>query len=415
MIAKRIRPRRSIANRVKPDSLCFKEAMTRIAKPSVKPANPCFSSGPCAKRPGWTPAALSGALTGRSHRSREGKARLADAIARTRDILQLPEGYQAAIVPASDTGAFEMAMWNLLGARGTDVFAWEVFGRVWLKDALDILKLGDLRVFDADWGQLPDMSQADPARDTIFTWNGTTTGVRLKDASWISDAREGLTLCDATSAIFAQRIDFAKIDVLTYSWQKVLGGEAAHGMLIMSPRAFARLESYEPPWPIPKTMRLKEKGKILWDLFDGVTINTPSMLCLEDYADTLRWAQGLGGLDALIARAGRNAAVIYGWAGATAWLTPLAQDPQTRSNTSVCLKFSDPDIVAQGEEACGRFVAELGALLEAEGAAFDIVAYRGVPHGLRIWTGATVETADLECLTGWLDWAHREIKARDRA
>ncbi|MCB1483458.1 MAG: phosphoserine transaminase, partial [Hyphomicrobiaceae bacterium] len=253
--------------------------MTRTAKPSARPANPRFSSGPCAKRPGWTPQALSGALIGRSHRSREGKAKLADVIARTREILQLPEGYQAAIVPASDTGAFEMAMWNMLGARGTDVFAWEIFGRIWLKDALDILTLGDLRVFDADWGQLPDLSQADPARDVIFTWNGTTTGVRVKDASWISDKREGLTFCDATSAVFAQRIDFSKIDVLTYSWQKVLGGEAAHGMIILSPRAFERLESYTPAWPIPKIMRLKDKGKILRDVFDGITINTPSMLC----------------------------------------------------------------------------------------------------------------------------------------
>lgn len=386
--------------------------MTRIAKPSAKPANPRFSSGPCAKRPGWTPAALSGALTGRSHRSREGKTRLADVIARTRDILQLPDGYQAAIVPASDTGAFEMAMWNLLGARGTDVFAWEVFGRVWLKDALDILKLGDLRVFDADWGQIPDLSLADQARDVIFTWNGTTTGVRVKDASWISDTRQGLTLCDATSAIFAQRIDFSKIDALTYSWQKVLGGEAAHGMLILSPRAFERLESYEPSWPIPKTMRLKDKGKILRDMFDGVTINTPSMLCVEDYADALTWAEGLGGLDALIARADRNAAVIYDWAATTNWLVPLPADPQTRSNTSVCLKFADPDIAAKGEDASGRFVADLTAMLEAENAAFDIATYRGVPHGLRVWTGATVERSDLECLTGWLDWAHGEVKAR---
>ncbi|MGE0053789.1 MAG: phosphoserine transaminase [Hyphomicrobium sp.] len=385
--------------------------MTRNAKPSARPVNPRFSSGPCAKRPGWTPQALSGALIGRSHRSREGKAKLADVIARTREILQLPEGYQAAIVPASDTGAFEMAMWNMLGARGTDVFAWEIFGRIWLKDALDILKLGDLRVFDADWGQLPDLSQADPARDVIFTWNGTTTGVRVKDASWISDKREGLTFCDGTSAVFAQRIDFAKIDVLTYSWQKVLGGEAAHGMIILSPRAFERLESYTPAWPIPKIMRLKDKGKILRDVFDGITINTPSMLCVEDYADALSWAESLGGLDGLIARADRNAAVIYDWAATTNWLIPLAQDPQTRSNTSVCLRFVDPDVAKGGEEACDRFVSQLTKLLEAEGAAFDFAAYRGVPHGLRIWTGATVETADLECLTAWLEWAHCEVKA----
>lgn len=385
--------------------------MTRISKPSAKPFNPRFSSGPCTKRPGWSPAALNGALTGRSHRSHEGKARLADVIQRTVDILQLPQGYKAAIVPGSDTGAFEMAMWNLLGARGTNVFAWEVFGRIWLKDALEVLKLGDLRVFDADWGQLPDMSKADPARDTIFTWNGTTTGVRVKDASWISDTRQGLTLCDATSAIFAQHIDFSKIDVLTYSWQKVLGGEAGHGMLILSPRAFERLENYEPSWPIPKTMRLKDKGKILRDVFDGITINTPSMLCVEDYADALTWAEGLGGVDALIARADRNANVIYSWAATSTWVAPLAIDPQTRSNTSVCLKFIDPDIVANGEEACDKFVAAIAGKLEAENVAFDFVAYRGVPHGLRIWTGATVELNDLECLTDWLDWAHGEVKS----
>lgn len=381
-------------------------------KPKQTPRNPRFSSGPCAKRPGWTPQALSGAFTGRSHRASEGKVRLADVIARTKDILQLPDGYEAAIVPASDTGAFEMAMWNLLGARGTDVFAWEVFGRIWLKDAVEALRLRDLRTFDADWGKLPDLSHYDKTRDCVFTWNGTTTGVRVPDADWIAADREGLTLCDATSAVFAQPIDFSKIDVLTYSWQKVLGGEGAHGMLILSPRAFERLASYDPPWPMPKIFRLKDKGKVLADVFDGVTINTPSMLCVEDYADALRWAEGLGGLDALVARADANASVIYDWAGRIDWLTPLAFDPRTRSNTSVCLRFSDAEIASAGEAVCEAFIAQLCKLLEAEGAAFDIAAYRGVPAGLRIWTGATVEAEDLACLTGWLEWAYAEIKSR---
>lgn len=385
--------------------------MTQIRKPATKPSNPRFSSGPCAKRPGWTPHALSGALTGRSHRSKEGKVRLADVIARTKSLLRLPDGYEAAIVPASDTGAFEMAMWNLLGARGTDVFAWEVFGRIWLKDAVESLRLKDLRTFDAAWGHLPDLSGADFSRDVIFTWNGTTSGVRVPDANWISSTREGLTFCDATSAVFAQDIDFSKIDVLTYSWQKVLGGEGAHGMLILSPRAFERLATYDPLWPMPKIFRLKDKGKVLRDVFDGITINTPSMLCVEDYADALRWAEDLGGLDALIARANRNAQVIYDWADTGGWLTPLAADPKTRSNTSVCLRLADADIVAKGEAACTAFVMALCGLLEKEQAAFDIAAYRGVPEGLRIWTGATVDTSDLECLTEWLDWARHEVKS----
>lgn len=383
--------------------------MNVMIKPSRKPANPRFSCGPCAKRPGWTPQALAGGLAGRSHRSREGKARLADVLQQTAEILRLPDGYKVAIVPASDTGAFEMAMWNLLGQRGTDVFCWEVFGRIWLKDALSALRLENLRTFDADWGHLPDLSQADFSRDVIFTWNGTTSGVRVPDAHWIDGARTGLTLCDATSAVFAQEIDFSKIDVLTYSWQKVLGGEAAHGMLIMSPRAFERLAAYTPPWPLPKIFRLKEKGDVLYDVFDGVTINTPSMLCVEDYADALRWAASIGGLDALIARANKNAAIIYDWAEHSGWLTPLAVDAKTRSNTSVCLRLTDPAIVAQGPTASEAFISRITRLLENEHAAFDIAAYRGVPAGLRIWAGATVEAADLECLTEWLDWARAHV------
>lgn len=385
--------------------------MRRVKKPATRPGNPSFSSGPCAKRPGWSSDALSGALAGRSHRSREGKARLADVIRKTAEMLRLPEGYRVAIVPGSDTGAFEMAMWNLLGARGTDVFAWEVFGRIWLKDAVDALKLADVRTFDAPYGRLPDLSQADFSRDVVFTWNGTTSGVRLPDANWIPADRQGLTLCDATSAVFAQPVDFAKIDVLTYSWQKVLGGEAAHGMLILSPRAFERLASYDPPWPLPKILRLKDKGKISLDLFDGITINTPSMLCVEDYADALRWAESLGGLDALIARADANSKIIYDWVARIDWLEPLAVDPRTRSNTSVCLRFCDPAFATRSEKDREAYISSLAALLEKEGAAYDLVAYRGVPAGLRIWCGATVEAADLACLVEWLDWARAELGA----
>lgn len=383
----------------------------RLRKPLSKPKNPRFSSGPCAKRPGWSAAALSGAFTGRSHRSVEGKARLADVIRRTKHILRLPDGYEAAIVPASDTGAFEMAMWNMLGARGVDVFAWEIFGRIWLKDALEALKLKDVRTFDAPWGKLPDLAKADFSRDVIFTWNGTTSGVRVPDGNWIPSGREGLTFCDATSAVFAQDIDFTKTDVLTYSWQKVLGGEAAHGMLILSPRAFERLRNYDPPWPLPKIFRLKDKGNVLEDVFEGITINTPSMLCVEDYADALTWAEGLGGLDALIARADANAAVMYDFATRSVWLAPLAEDPATRSNTSVCLSFCDPEIASGGEPAISGFLARLTALLEKEDVAYDILAYRGVPHGLRVWTGATVETSDLEALCEWLAYAHATLKA----
>ncbi|MEQ1717366.1 MAG: phosphoserine transaminase [Hyphomicrobium sp.] len=386
--------------------------MKQNAKPAQKPINPRFSSGPCAKRPGWTPQALSGALTGRSHRSAEGRVRLANVIHRTKDMLRLPKGYEVAIVPASDTGAFEMAMWNLLGPRGVDVFAWEIFGRIWLKDAVEQLAIKDLRIFEAGWGHLPDMAKADFSRDVLFTWNGTTTGVAVPNADWISATREGLTFCDATSAVFAQPIDFSKIDVLTYSWQKVLGGEAAHGMLILSPRALSRLETYAPPWPMPKIFRLKDQGKILHDVFEGVTINTPSMLCVEDYADALSWAESLGGLDGLIARAQENAGVIYRFAAGTDWLEPLAADPKTRSNTSVCLRLIDPALVRQSDGAREAFIGDMAALLEHEGVAYDIAAYRGVPPGLRIWTGATVETSDLEILTHWLNWAHREVKAR---
>ncbi len=377
--------------------------MTKPAKPSRRPANPSFSSGPCAKRPGWSVDKLHSALLGRSHRSLEGRARLKLAIDKTKDILKLPAGYEVAIVPGSDTGAFEMAMWNLLGGRGVDVFAWEVFGRIWLKDALEDLRLKDLRTFDADWGHLPDLAQADFARDVLFTWNGTTTGVKVPDANWIAADRQGLTFCDATSALLSQPIDFSKIDVLTFSWQKALGSEAAHGMLILSPRALHRLETFTPSWPVPKVFRLKDKSGVMRDIFEGVTINTPSMLCVEDYLDALSWVESIGGIDATIARSNRNAAVIYDWMAKTPWVTPLAVSPATYSNTSVCVRFK----AGNGPE----LAKSMAALLEREHAAYDILAYRGVPAGLRIWTGATIETSDLEILTQWLDWAHAELVA----
>lgn len=381
--------------------------MSTLLKPALKPTQPMFSSGPCSKRPGWSTAALAGALVGRSHRSSPGKARLKDAIARTKRLLALPEGYEVAIVPGSDTGAFEMAMWNLLGPRGVDAFAWDAFGKIWLKDAVDELKLDDVRTFDAEPGKLPDMSKADFKRDVVFTWNGTTTGVRLPNADWIAADREGLTLCDATSAVFAEDIDMSKIDCLTYSWQKVLGGEAAHGMLILSPRAIARLNSHKPRWPLPKLFRLTAKGAATMDLFEGVTINTPSMLCVEDYIDALKWAEGLGGLSALQARAKDNAGVIYDYIARTPWAEPLPVDAATRSHTSVCLRFAD----GAAGSAPEKFMAAMTKKLEAEGAALDIGAYRGMPAGLRIWCGATVNSADLEALLPWLDWAYAATKA----
>ncbi len=354
---------------------------------------------------------MSGAFVGRSHRAKEGKARLRAVIEKTKELLALPPGYEVAIVAGSDTGAFEMAMWNFLGARGVDVLAWEIFGRIWLKDAVEHLKLADLRTFEADWGKLPDLSQADFSRDVIFTWNGTTSGVRVPNADWIPADRQGLTFCDATSAVFAQDIDFTKIDVLTFSWQKVLGGEAAHGMLILSPRAFERLETHRPSWPIPKILRLKGPSGVLRDAFEGITINTPSMLCVEDYADALRWVEAVGGLRALMARADANAAVIYDWVARTPWIEVLAADPGTRSNTSVCLRFADAEFSTRSEDDRLGFVQELADLLEAEGVAYDINAYRGAPAGLRIWCGATVERNDVVCLTHWLDWAYQEVKS----
>lgn len=381
-------------------------------RPAARPRAPFFSSGPCAKRPGWTPEALSDAALGRSHRAKLGKAKLKQAIDLTRTVLQVPADYRIGIVPASDTGAVEMAMWSLLGARPVDMLAWESFGETWVTDAVKQLKL-DARVIKAPYGRLPDLSTVDTrTRDVVFTWNGTTSGVRVPDADWIAADREGLTICDATSAAFAQDLDWPKLDVVTFSWQKVLGGEAAHGMLILSPRAVARLESYVPAWPMPKIFRMTKGGKLIEGIFQGETINTPSMLAVEDYIDALLWAETLGGLPALRARVDRNAGVIAAWVARTPWIANLAEDPATESNTSVCLVVSDPDVVARGPEAVASVAKGITTALDREGVALDIGAYRDAPPGLRIWCGATVEASDLEALTPWLDWAFAQEKAR---
>lgn len=385
--------------------------MTLPQKPAHRPSNARFSSGPCAKRPGWSPEALGGAFLGRSHRAKEGKARLKLAITKTRALLGLPDGFHVGIMPGSDTGAFEGALWSLLGARGVDVLAWESFGKGWVTDIVKQLRLPDVRVHEADYGVLPDLSLVDFSRDVVFTWNGTTSGVRVPDGRWIADDREGLTLIDATSAIFAQPIDWAKADVVTYSWQKVLGGEGAHGMLILSPRAVARLESHVPAWPMPKLFRLTKKGKLDAAIFEGETINTPSMLALQDYLDALDWAESVGGLRGLMARADRNAQVLFDWIAGADWVANLAADAATRSNTSVCLRIVDADVMALPVADQAAFVKGIVSRLEAEGVALDIGSYRDAPAGLRIWTGATVETADLEALTPWLDWAFAAGKA----
>ena len=380
-------------------------------KPARRPANRNFSSGPCAKRPGWSLEALSNAFLGRSHRAKEGKVRLKRVIEETRAILGLPPGYLCAIVPASDTGAFEMAMWTMLGERGVDVLAWESFGEGWVTDVTKQLKPKDLRVLKADYGKLPNLANVDFSRDVLFTWNGTTAGVRVPNGDWIPADRKGLTFADATSAVFAQDIPWDKVDVLTFSWQKALGSEAAHGMLILSPRAIARLESYTPPWPLPKLFRLVKGGKLMAPVFEGETINTPSMLCVEDYLDALAWARSIGGLSALQARADANAKVLYDWAAETPWLEPLPVDPATRSNTSVCLKVVDPAVAKLAVDAQRALVKQIEAILDKEGAAYDVAGHRDAPPHLRIWTGCTIEASDLEILTGWLDWAFSEAKA----
>jgi phosphoserine aminotransferase len=382
-----------------------------MAKPGVRPVIPHFSSGPCAKRPGWSLQGLTDALLGRSHRSKPGKAKLKRLIDLTREVLAVPADYRIGIVPASDTGAVEMAMWSLLGARPVTMLAWESFGEGWVTDVAKQLKLADATVVTSGYGELPDLSKVDPASDIVFTWNGTTSGVRVPDADWIAADRAGLTICDATSAAFAQPLDWTKLDVVTFSWQKALGGEAAHGMLVLSPRAVARLESHKPAWPLPKIFRLTKNGKLNAEVFEGETINTPSMLCVEDFLDTLDWAKSIGGLEALIARADANAAAIAEWVAVTPWIDFLASDPRTRSNTSVCLKVVDPAVMALPLEGQTAFSKKMAAALEAEGVAYDIAAYRDAPPGLRIWCGATVEASDVRLLTPWLDWAY--AAARD--
>ena len=386
--------------------------MSPIPMPAMRPANPRFSSGPCTKRPGWSPEALNDALLGRSHRSKEGKAKLAEAIKLTREVLKVPDSHRIGIVPASDTGAVEMALWSLLGERGVDMLAWESFGKGWVTDVAKQLKLDDVRVFEAPYGELPDLGLVDFDRDVVFTWNGTTSGVRVPDGSFIPDNREGLTICDATSAAFAQKLDYDKLDVVTFSWQKVLGGEGAHGILILSPRAVERLETYTPAWPLPKIFRLTKGGKLIEGIFKGETINTPSMLCVEDYLDALYWAKSLGGLSALIGRADDNFAALRDFVEQTDWLDFLAEVPETRSNTSVCLKITDPRVAALAEDAQAAFAKSMVATLGEAGVALDIGAYRDAPPGLRIWTGATVERTDVEALLPWLTWAF-EIALRD--
>jgi phosphoserine aminotransferase len=385
--------------------------MATATTPDIRPANPNFSSGPCAKRPGYTLDGLAGAFLGRSHRAAAPKARLAEVIERSRAILGLPADWRLGIVPASDTGAVEMVLWSMLGARGVDVLTFESFGEGWATDIIKQLKLPDARVLSAPYGRLPDLAAVDFDRDVVFTWNGTTSGVRVPNGDWIAADRAGLTICDATSAAFAMKLDWDKLDVATWSWQKVLGGEAAHGMLALSPRAVERLLSYRPAWPLPKIFRLTSGGKLIEGVFKGETINTPSMLCVEDAVDGLRWAESVGGLPGLIARSEANLAAVARWAERTPWVDFLAEDPATRSCTSICLKIAAPWFTALPPDAQAAAAKKLAALLEKQGVAYDIAAYRDAPPGLRIWAGATVETADVAALLPWLDWAHAAVAA----
>ena len=380
-------------------------------KPALRPRVPHFSSGPCAKRPGWSLQALNDALVGRSHRAKPGRAKLKRAIDLTREVLAVPADYRIGIVPASDTGAVEMALWSMLGARGVDLLAWESFGEGWVTDVVKQLKLKDARVLKAPYGELPDLAEVDFLRDVVFTWNGTTSGVRVPNGDWIKADRQGLTICDATSAAFAQALPFDKLDVVTFSWQKALGGEGAHGMLILSPRAVARLESYTPAWPLPKIFRMTKGGKLNEGIFEGETINTPSMLCVEDYLDALGWAKAIGGLPKLIARADKNLALMAAWVARTPWVEFLPKHEAIRSNTSVCMEIVDPAVRALSPDAQGAFAKSLAGILDKEGVAYDIAYYRDAPPGLRIWTGATIESSDLEALFPWLDWAFAEAKA----
>lgn len=390
-------------------------AAAGAVKPAHKPKNPRFSSGPTSKRPGWSLDVLKGALVGRSHRSKEGKAKLQQVIDLTRETLGIPADYKIGITAASDTGAVEMAMWSLLGGRPVDVFAWEAFGKEWIIDAVEELKIPGARTFMPAYGELPDLKQANPAHDIVFTWNGTTSGVRVPNADWIADNREGLTICDATSAIYAMPLPWDKLDVVTYSWQKVLGGEAQHGMIIMSPRAIKRLETYTPRWPIPKIYRLTKKGKVNEAFFQGDVINTCSMICVEDVLDALQWVKANGNWQGMTARTDASFNVLADWVAKTPWIDFLARDPVTRSTTSVCLAFTDPDYLAMNEEGRGAFAKRVAALLEKEGAALDAASYRDAPPGLRIWLGSTVEKTDVEALLPWLEWAYGAAKAELRA
>ena len=385
--------------------------MTNPAVPGRRPANPNFSSGPCAKRPGWSLEALKGAALGRSHRAKVGKQKLKQAIDLTREVLAVPADYRIGIVPASDTGAVEMALWSLLGARGVDVLAWESFGLGWVTDVVKQLKLKDARTIKADYGKLPDLREVDFSHDVVFTWNGTTSGVRVPNGDWIPGDRAGLTICDATSAAFAQALPFDKLDVVTFSWQKALGGEAAHGMIVLSPRAVQRLESYSPPWPVPKIFRLTKGGKLIDGVFVGETINTPSMLCVEDYIDALQWGRSVGGLKGLMARADANFGVLAEWTARTPWIDFFAEDPAARSNTSVSLKVVDPAVTALAVDAQDAFVRAITARLDKEGVAYDIASHRDAPPHFRIWAGATVEPADLAALTEWIEWGYALEKA----
>jgi phosphoserine aminotransferase len=379
-------------------------------KPATRPARPYFSSGPCAKRPGWSPQNLDQPTLGRSHRSKIGKTRLKEAIDRTRALLEAPDDYKIGIVPASDTGAVEMAMWSMLGPRKVDLLAWESFGEAWVTDAVKQLKL-DARVMTAAYGELPDLSEVDRRHDVVFTWNGTTSGVRVPDAEWISEKREGVVICDATSAAFAQRLDWKKLDATTFSWQKALGGEAAHGVIVLSPRAVERLESHKPAWPLPKIFRLTKGGKLIDEIFEGATINTPSMLCVEDYVDALKWGASIGGLGALCARADANFAALEEWVEDSRWADFLCAERRYRSNTSVCLKIVDPRVTGLEEDKQRGFVKKMDSVLETEGVGFDVAGHRDAPPGLRVWCGATVDRADVETLTPWLDWAFAQAKA----
>lgn len=382
-----------------------------MEKPSKKPKNPCFSSGPCAKRPGWDLEALERQTMGRSHRAAISKGQLKDVIEIHRAVLGIPSDYKIGIVAASDTGAVEMALWSLLGPRPVDVFAWESFSRDWLTDVTKELKIKDALAYDAPFGEIPDLSKARKEADIVFAWNGTTSGVRVPDADWIADDRQGLTICDATSAVFAYDMPWSKLDVTTWSWQKVLGGEAAHGMIVLSPRAVARLENYTPSWPLPKTFRMTKKGKINEGIFTGETINTPSMLAVVDVLDALKWVQGIGGLKATMKRCEENSSIVNQWIEKTAWVDFLARDPKTRSRTSVCMKFVDPWFMALDEEAQQAFAKNVVKALETEKAAYDIGSYRDAPAGLRIWCGSTVEAEDLRAVLPWVEWAYENAKA----